>query len=236
MPMLTISKKPPPRELEAFKQKQRKAGIEPRYADLRGSDKAAVQKALLTEQGFLCAYCMKLIDSEIVRIEHWKAQSADQSDHSHELDFSNLLGVCGGKIDFTPNTEHPDHLKNHCEQNRKNIPLTVRPTDARLVAQIKFTENGVILSENSNIQKDLDETLNLNIQTLKRNREKVWEGVKTGLDLLSRKNQDKKWSKPVVDSLVQKFSEKRPDESGNLRYSEYCGIILYLLKKRLARM
>lgn len=236
--MLFIAKKPPPGELETFKRNQRKAGVEPRYADLRGDDKIALQEALLAEQGYLCAYCMKRIEMHNIRIEHWKAQSADKTDHSHELDYDNLLGVCEGKIDFTPNSKNPDQLKNHCETHRNNIALTVHPTDARLVDQIKFTENGIISSDNSDIEKDLDKTLNLNIQTLKRNRANVWEGVKSGLNLLSRNNPKKQWSKADVTRQLEKFSEKHPDKNGHIKYKyrEYCGIVQYLLKKRLKRM
>ena len=71
-------------------------------------------KALLKEQGYLCAYCMKKITEKTIHIEHWIPQRHPQEgylEYSQEdcdrfaIDYQNMLGVCpGGK--GSSNTPH----------------------------------------------------------------------------------------------------------------------------------
>jgi len=197
--------------------------------------KKDVKTELLKEQGYICAYCMKRIDIETIRIEHWKSQSEFPN---LQLDYSNMLGVCEGIIDFTPNTENPDHLKNHCEKNRGNKQLTISPLNSNLIEQLKYTEKGLIFSDNENINNDLNENvLNLNIRTLKTNRAKIYEGVKFGLNIKAKNKlkinmvTEKNWFENDIKKELKKYSEK----DSNQMFEPYCEIVNYFLKKALKK-
>jgi len=65
--------------------------------------KSIIRDALLKEQHYLCAYCMKRIrnnagGSQVVHmsIEHWLPLSQDKE---RALDYKNFLGVCKGGAD-----------------------------------------------------------------------------------------------------------------------------------------
>lgn len=58
-------------------------------ADFDGTDKSALRKSLLEEQGYLCAYCMKRIrQNKDIKIEHYHPRNAE-----NQFDYKNLLTV-----------------------------------------------------------------------------------------------------------------------------------------------
>lgn len=65
-------------------------------------EKDALRDALLEEQGYICAYCMRRISKEKMKIEHWKAQNApDGIGQRHETD--------GALVHATEAEEHHLH-------------------------------------------------------------------------------------------------------------------------------
>jgi len=54
-------------------------------------EKDDIRKYLLEEQGYLCAYCMRRIDMEHMKIEHWYPE--DLLSDIECLDYKNMLGV-----------------------------------------------------------------------------------------------------------------------------------------------
>ncbi len=55
------------------------------------SEKEPVRDMLLTDQGYLCCYCMRRIDKENMKVEHYRPQSLYPKE---ELVWKNLLAVC----------------------------------------------------------------------------------------------------------------------------------------------
>lgn len=68
------------------------------YAYYDGCNKDDIRSSLLREQGYLCAYCMRRINKEHMKIEHWRPEKV--LTEAQKLDYRNMLGVCEGHIDM----------------------------------------------------------------------------------------------------------------------------------------
>ncbi|WP_411679609.1 retron system putative HNH endonuclease [Clostridium thailandense] len=198
-----------------------------------GCNKSDIRKALLKEQGYLCAYCMRRISEENMTIEHYDAQS--KISEKDALDYNNMLGVCLGNRDskkrgnLTCDT-HKGKEKLTCDAHRGNEVLTVNPFEKATIDFIKYDNDGKIYSENSNIDKDLNLTLNLNCRQvlLKENRRKALEALKKKLIKLKPAS---KWNREFLKKIIRRY--EAPDANG--KFEPYSGIILYYLKKKLDR-
>lgn len=219
--MLYIEKMREPAELRLEKRK----GLTD-YSNLSGQAKVAVQKALLQEQGYLCAYCMKRIDLKRVQIEHYIPQHPEDGDYDPALtiDYHNMLAVCSG------GNKSAGTFKNlTCDQHRGNTPLTVDPLDRASIDKIQYKSDGTIFSEDAAIQRDLDITLNLNCTAsyLKQNR-------KAALDQVKKKIQssypDHRATKDQLKKMLLHFQEKQDGS-----YTEFAGVIIWYLKKQISR-
>ena len=212
--MRVIKKGKEPKSLTKYK-KQSNA-----YYD--GCNKADIRRALLKEQGHLCAYCMSRISEDKMTIEHYNTQSS--IDEKEALDYTNMLGVCmgnrgAGSIDkFT------------CDAHRGNEEITVNPFDKSSIDLIEYDNDGRIYSNNVDIDKDLNETLNLNCEEvlLKLNRKRTLEALKKYLYELKARGT---WKKEFLEKIKRKY--ELPDEDGKLE--PYSGIILYYLNKRMGK-
>ena len=121
-------------------------------------EKNDVRQALLEEQGYICAYCMRRIGKDSMKIEHWKAQNAiDGSGQKYALDYRNMLGVCIGN----QSAVHEDQT---CDTYRGNADLFVDPRNEEHINQIAYKADGTIYSNNSCIDFDLNHRLNLNCE------------------------------------------------------------------------
>jgi len=188
-----------------------------------------IRASLAEEQGYLCAYCMKeLKDVTSIRIEHWTPQNyAENPNLGKKLatEYKNLLGVCTGYIHFDS-----EKSEAHCEKKRGNTPLFINPQDKNHIAQIKYDTNGRIFSENENFENDLHQTLNLNIDILKKNRIAKWEGVKIGIEKLSQKQ----GKIGILEKELKKWKNKS-SKNGQEQFREYCQIVIYFLEKELKK-
>ena len=77
-----------------------------------------LKQALLDEQGYICAYCMKKISLELnekhkpkVEVEHYKPR---ENNKELELNYNNLLAVCNGSVLSYPEKE----LYHHCDKTK----------------------------------------------------------------------------------------------------------------------
>ena len=84
--MILIKKNSEPRSLTEYKKT-----VNSSFDNLPSNVKNDIRESLLKEQGYICAYCMKRIESSDVKIEHYKARNSE-----NELDYKNLLAVCKG--------------------------------------------------------------------------------------------------------------------------------------------
>ena len=92
--MKYIEKGDEPEEFRAWKELASESW-QPTYADLRGSEKTAVKKSLMAEQGYICCYCeRRLLDSDS-HIEDLRPQSDPVAD---PLDYGNMLCSCQDQV------------------------------------------------------------------------------------------------------------------------------------------
>lgn len=181
--------------------------------------KQDVREALLKEQGHLCAYCMRRIVIGDMKIEHWNPQSG--IDDSLALDYRNMLGVCSGKIGGSSETI--------CDTHRGNTIITVNPLQKRTVEKIKYeVHTGRIYSDDDDINKDLNQTLNLNMKRLQENRKAALDGCKKVLTTIQGSGN---WKKHNLQKMISKYNAL--DEEG--KKQEYCGIVLWYLEKRILK-
>lgn len=210
--MIHIEKQQEPHELTEYK-KQKNA-----YYD--GCPKDAIRKALLEEQGYLCAYCMRRIHESNMKIEHWEAQST--TSEANKLNYRNMLGVCMGDWDGKGGVS--------CDAHRGNTPLTVNPLRLSSIQKLSYHEHtGEIYSADLEINKDLDKTLNLNVQRLKENRKSALIACK---NTLIRKKKQGTWNRALIQEQIDKYS--RTNKYGKKEI--YAGIVLWYLQKRIGKV
>lgn len=173
--MVHIQKTAEPRELT----QEKRNGVRI-YSELSTETLIAIRNQMLEEQGYLCAYCMQRIALETVTIEHFSAQNPSDADGEAGLsiDYNNMLGVCQG------NNVGGRYKTLTCDKHRGNIPLVMNPLQKYLVKQIKYKGDGTVYSDDKQLNKDLDETLNLNYAGLsfKKNRKAILDGLKRYMD------------------------------------------------------
>ncbi len=178
-----------------------------------------LRESLLTQQGYICCYCMGRIAKDKMKIEHWQPQS---SYPTLQLAYQNLLGACQG------NQGKPKNLQ-HCDTSKGESEITINPTDAKCDKLIKYGAkgNGKISSGDVTIDRELNEVLNLNIETLTKNRQAVVDAVIKGL---GTKYPDKTWTVEILTKEIAKYTQLNQDS----QYREYCQVAIYYLNKKLA--
>lgn len=152
--MLYIKKQNEPNQLIVEKQKGLRS-----YGELSSTTKLAIKESLLQEQGYLCAYCMQRINIKDATIEHYVAQNTvnGEKDISLSISYGNMLAVCGCNI---KTAKRKSELI--CDKHKGNIALKVNPLNAQSIQKICYKADGTIYSNDVDIQKDLNETLNFN--------------------------------------------------------------------------
>lgn len=189
-----------------------------KYDDIPSNVKKELKESLLVEQGNICGYCMQRISYGNMKVEHIDSQ---KNKSSRQLDYNNIIGVCKGNEGNVYKNQHCDSFK------RKESLFFINPVDKikNCEGMIKYLGDGTIISHNQNINNEINKLLNLNIQTLKNNRKKVYDGA---IEILTKKN-NKQWSKSIIQSEIKKWSLK----DKNNRYKEYCMVVVYFLKKKI---
>ncbi len=177
--------------------------------------KEAIRKALLKEQGYLCAYCMSRIEGE-VKIEHWHCRSQYEAE---QLDYKNLLCCCKGN--------EGDAVRNqHCDTRKGNSDIAYNPANVahhRRLA-ISYSVKGDIISGDADFNQDLNERLNLNNTKLKNNRRAISDGV---FDALG------KTRGTCSNAQLGKVLQKWITADSNGKFKEYCDVAVFFLKKRM---
>ena len=213
--MILIKKQSEPAALTGYRQQ-----LAASYAGLPQTIKDDILESLLAEQGCICAYCMKRISKNEMTIEHYIAQSVDAS---KALTYQNMLGVCLGN---RGNRES----EQTCDAHRGNTVLNIDPLNSAKIQRIKYRSDGTIYSEDPNINKDLNEVLNLNCDvlevSLKRNRKAALDAF---ISWASRyKANGGLWTKEFLRKAKKRLES--PDQR-----TPYCGIIYANIDRRLNR-
>jgi len=184
-----------------------------RYRLTPGVEYAAapeLRRALLVEQGYICAYCMKRISDDKSRIEHIKCRERYPE---HKLDYNNMIICCSGET----GTEF------HCDRKKENSDISFSPFNTHFIDTISYeTYNGKIKSSDSVWNNEINVILNLNNTRLQLNRKKVIESI---CIILGKKQ----WTKAQLKSELSKW--QLPDNEHRLK--EYCGVVIWYLTKKL---
>lgn len=177
-----------------------------------------LREALLKEQGYICAYCMREIpvnkkdpgQNEISKIEHIKCREH----HPHlQLDYNNMVICCPGFIDATE----------HCDKSKANQEITFNIFHPSLQNSISYsTKDGKIKSTNLVWNNEIENILKLNNSILKANRKDALEGVLMVLE-------KKKWRKSEISAHLDLWKTK----NAKGKHKPYCGIVIWFLEKRI---
>lgn len=216
--MKTIYKNDEPQEILQWKSKfKNKNGRVPRYSDLNEVEnlphKILLKNSLLSEQGHICCYCCKPIETKNSHIEHIRPKERDEY-RAISLEYENLLASCQGYHDREENC-------GHSKDNAFNEELFVSPLEENCESLFEFSNRGKIKAVDGNERAGYTiELLNLDTEQLNAARtEAMW--VSGAMDELTEDECQK---------LLDKFQSV--DERG--RYAGFSDAIVYQLKKQLA--
>ena len=184
-------------------------------ADFKGLNKSDIKESLLKEQGHLCCYCMRRIQSTNMKVEHWKSQ---ESYPELQLDYGNMLAACMGNEGTAPKGQT-------CDTRKADSALLYNPANPAhdVESRIAFTGTGRIFAPDDDLfDEQLNEVLNLNEAHLVDNRSDVVEAVHELLDVKAGRR-----NKRQIQRLLHNVQAR--DKDGCFR--EYSGVAVFFLKK-----
>jgi uncharacterized protein (TIGR02646 family) len=206
--MRNIQKKTEPRSLTTYRLQ---AGA--RYKDFPQKDE--LRQQLVEEQRGLCCYCQSRIRAEWdgMKVEHWQCQ-----DNYPErcLDYSNMLGACRG------GEGRPEH-EQHCDSRKGNRDFRLNPADPTYDVErhLRFLGDGRITSDDADLDRELNDVLNLNSRYLEANRKKALEAFQQRLQR----------GRPLDAAReLPRWDGSRPGE-----LPEFAQVIVYYLRKKLRK-
>lgn len=197
--MIRIEKGKEPHSLTEYKMQDNAS-----FQNLPINVKNDIRLHLLREQGYLCAYCMRCIRQDSMRIEHFMPQSVILGKEA--LEYNNLLGVCrGGSMLNSDCDSQKEFHELTCDSKKGNTRIIADPRDQRVIDKIEYKHDGTIYSKDDKINDDLNVALNLNSMdhALPENRRAAYRRV---------------------------MKEIKPDKSNSFQYAS---CILYFLNRRL---
>lgn len=188
----------------------------PSYHNMPTEVKTLVRQQLLSEQGYLCAYCMQRIKADNSKIEHWHSQTHYPSEQLH---YQNLLGVCQGN-------EGQTFAQQTCDTRKADQALLYNPADQQkdIAQSLYYAHDGKLYAHEAAFDVQLNQVLNLNQVRLVKNRKAVLTALHQQLN-----KQLGTRSRAELEKLYQKW--QHADQHG--KKMPFCGIALYYLEKRL---
>jgi uncharacterized protein (TIGR02646 family) len=109
----------------------------------------ALRKALVSEQGGICCYCMQRIrpTEDAMKVEHWHSQKRYPTE---QLNYRNMLAACMG------NKGEPKD-EQHCDTSKGNKTLSRNPAnpDHRIEHFIRYLGDGRIESSDQELSNQL---------------------------------------------------------------------------------
>lgn len=179
-----------------------------------------LRAALLKEQGYICAYCMRRIPTEDInidatsKIEHLKSRE-ERPDLQNV--YSNMAVCCPGNLNNEP---HCDKLK-----GGRSVSFDLRRPVLQRSISYK-TATGEINSSNTQWNNEIISFLNLNHKLLKFNRKQVLEG------LVEYLKKEEGWNKKGLALQIKLWGEI--DNDGKKR--PHAGIVIWYLERKLRQL
>lgn len=191
------------------------------FCNIPTNSKNQLKTYLLAEQGHICCYCMQRIKKDTMKVEHWKPQKKYSE---MQLDYKNLLASCKGG-------EGKIKKLQHCDTSKGEDEITISPVDADKSCErlVKFKGNGMLYSDDPDIDDELNRILNLNTVILKNNRSTIMRQVIE--EMTRQKGKKSEWPVQYARKMIEKYQSKH---SG--KYLEYCQVVITLLKKRFSEL
>jgi len=195
------------------------------YDGLTLQVKDELRQSLLSEQGHICCYCMKRIPEKIekdglvsydMKVEHFQCQ---ENHPLLQLTYSNLFGACTG------NEGKPKKLQT-CDTKKGNGKLNINLTSnaPNCETLFKYNPDGEISSidNNEQVNTQLNDVLNLNMQTLKDGRRQVYLEVQKMVETDSRQLGSKQLKVKYFEQERQKWLNRNDN-----KYKPFCMVAIY---------
>lgn len=206
--------------------------------DISTGEDAPLKRALLKEQGGLCAYCMGPISLEIkdgkpqIEIEHYLSQ---EKHPTMSLQYSNLLAVCNGKSITYPELEQVHHCdKTKGEKGKMNGKVGLKklsPTKKNCEDLLTYTRDGFIRAKNEkdlDLVSDLEEVLNLNNSFLLKARRLAMDNV---IELLKKEKPEQDWNLTFLEKHVDRLESPKKDG----KFRTYCMAAVWLIQNMISK-
>jgi uncharacterized protein (TIGR02646 family) len=174
-----------------------------------------LRKQLLEEQGYICCYCMSRINCKNSKIEHFRPQ---EEHRDLQISYKNLFIACSGGEGKQKKVQHCDTYKGKDELNHINLLSNI---ENNIAYKKEDKDNITIYSTDSNIDTELNEILNLNCNTLKRNRKDTYDTI-----LQQLKNQN--FAPSTIKKVIKNYKSKN-----NNKFQPYSEMVVYFLTKKL---
>lgn len=187
-------------------------------------EKDDLRTVMVRDQGAICCYCMARIrpTRAVMKIEHFRCQT---NHPDLELNFNNLFAACLGNPGQSPNKQHCDTRKGSSTFSRELIN-----TPYRLEELVHYRSNGEIFAKDPDLDRDLNEVLNLNFGRLVENRKAALDAFRIYLN--TKKNKGKQLTRPAIEALIQRWNGTGQE---GITLEPYCQVVVYWLRKRLNR-
>ena len=206
--MIFINKGKEPNSLTQYKKQ-----FNARFDNLPSDVKNDLRNALLYEQGYVCAYCMRRIPErdQACKIEHFSASTLQ-----NELKYGNLLACCsGGELNGVRT----------CDTFKGNRVLHLNPQNLNDMNSISYRHDGTITSSMP-YKNELSDLLNLNCEQLKLDRKQV---IKNLEELLYRKLKNNNNRRYYLNTLLKHYKSRDEDN----KFRSYIGVYIWYLEKKL---
>jgi len=200
-------------------------------------NKKDIRKALIREQGAICAYCMQRISFErnvelnkyFTEIEHYKSQDVYNGTNGNpdlRMSYNNMLGVCNGNSGQPLKKLHCDKSKDS-NKNKQYLPLTIDPLKKNCEELVKFRGNGRIISNNNSVDNEINVVLNLNEQSLMKNRQIA---INFAIKNIKSKRRNQDWRISDIQSELKVWQQLHKNG-----FHPYCQAVIYYLRDKIRK-
>ncbi len=224
--MKRIVKQGEPKELIDFRLDNKNVKENLDYRNLGSKERIAIIKALLIEQGYLCAYTMKRISNSSSHIEHIKPESLCRKhteegiDTVSDLDYINMI-ACFPKDGMKAKIRYGAQKKDDWWENDGREFIS--PLTANCESHFSFNGKGEISGKSDSGNKT--------IQVLRLDHNDLTADRKRAIDaFIYNKNQ-----KPISKSKAQTAIEEITKLHGD-KYPEYCVCIRFALQEYVMKL